>query len=280
METIINSLKYPFQDKNWIRKFGITALIILGICFLNSIGSLGSSFSPSEAGKIANEEIQTLFSLFALGFGLFSIFISLITLPFTFYLLGYFITTAKGVMNNEENPSQTHDDIMGKALKGVLFYALSFIISIPFAIINFIFLAIVFGTSIFLVKTMEQTVALTIPILIIGLLTFIILFFFMALAYFTYLSAYYLYVSTDSFSKALNVRKIATLIKKHWKDYILAIAKQFIVSITAVLAGIMSIFTMFLASPIIITSMYYSVAYIYGDLFKRMKMQEGGSQKT
>lgn len=281
-DIIKESIIYPFKEKDWIKRYGIMAGILLAMGLVSFGFQLFISF-PLQLLESFGSEVGT--EIYFLSSSLMTIFTavsSLLSLPIMFYIFGYGIEIVRNVMKKDAPIAPLHSDVLQKLTKGALVYLIYFIESIPaFFIAGAIaILVTLLGSGLYSIIPTDETIASTILWIFLFLIIFILIFALVIALSLMFFSSLYIFVSTGDFKKAITPARIIEVIKIGWRSFFKMWLYMFVISLLSMFASMVSALTLFLATPVIMTSVLYAYFYLYGVTFKEIEDIEGSSQKA
>lgn len=218
-------IKYPFTDKEWVRKsgvlmavFAVFSLLSLVMRFTGEISNLVIDINsePGYGGGFGDTTAALGFLVIIIAAGI------LLTIPFilaTFYLSGYSLDSIRDVMKGEEVTLPEHKDFGRRMWQGFKWG----IVALPYVIIITIaWLAtaglIFFGAVVSFTDGGSVIVGVIMMIVgaVVGILSLLLS---LAFGLIATQAATYLYVKYDSVMAGWDISKVIAISKIHWKNF-------------------------------------------------------------
>jgi hypothetical protein len=281
MDIVKEAIVYPFKEKDWTKKYLVVVVILLASIILSTIVSflisfplqMLSAFSGIFSGN-STDSVNLIGSMASMFSSFASMFVSIITIPVTFYLLGYFLEVVKAILHKNKDIIPFHKDIFQKITSGALLYIIQLITSLPGVIVG-ITLTLIGGVGIYFLTQITSNSPIFIVLLVLLIVVLFLLYIVIAfLSILIGLSSTYIFVLTGDFGKALNVKRIFELIKKYWREFLSIYGYTILFGLLTIPACFVSMFTAFLGFPVVMASYYFAIAYTTGTYFKKIKEEE------
>lgn len=272
------AVKFPFEDPEWLKRFGIYVAVAVAISILGSVlnlftGPLTSVFRSIE-GTGVDVDLDSIMKMILPYFSLTAI--SVLTFPVQLYLSGYVFQITANVMDGDEHPSPDHNDF---GLKFKLWWAKFVATFVPTMIVTFVVGLLAFPTvllSIYVLSTEPGAAG----IILIGFLWMVVLLIILAISFYTSFVVIpgmeYLYLKNDDFSEMFNLTLIAEFGKLAWKKVVLVAFIMIALAMVGSFIPLILCFISFLVSPVINSMIEFSKAHLYGQIYRSVWEETGG----
>lgn len=282
---IEKAIKYPFEDPNWKRKFGIylAVQLVIGIAVsaLNALSNITPYLQSSTdsltayTSTTASLEMAQILTYLAPTIAL--LIVMVVSLPVQLYLSGYRYMTLRSVQEGSEYPLPEHNDFLGK-LK--MWFDVAVVQAGPF-ILNMIMFTIVTIPLIFLyagVFTQGEAAAESPLLLLTIVATLVAIVILIAASIFTGMlvspAMLYIYFRTGSRSRAYAIGDVLTVISAGWQRFILISLITLAVSMVAGFLGVIACFVSFIVKPILTSIQDFMSMYFLGSVFSELDAEK------
>ncbi len=212
-------LKFPFEERDWVNTFGIYVVISL----FSGIMLIMAFFFLFVGGTFILEGLN-IGILLSLPFFILLISFFIINL----YLQGYVLEILKNIKEKKKNTKPEHKNIASKFKLGLV----RFVLSLGPTVIVIFFVTTSIVTITWGIYSMETTTSLAVTSIILGsLIGLISILTIIVVNIMIIPSMIYIYLETNSISKAYNPSKILSIIRNAWKEFLIIYAVSLLTSI-------------------------------------------------
>lgn len=263
------AIKFPYQNSDWTKTVGVHFIIVTVFAlfsFLLQIAlQLPADILSSAALESEMESLRVIASSINLTYLALSTMLSLLALPVTIYLSGYIFDVVRHIVYAKDPSITAHGNY---ALRLKLGLARG-IINIGLSLITSLLLIIPVIPSIAAMMTIESNRAVGLGLYFFAVIMFILWLVIATVGRkFAIYSAEHIYL-TEGFSKIFNIKKVFNMIGRNWKLFLNLFIVEVLVQILLTFAFLLFCMAFFVF-PIISASVQFSMAYLYGEVFKKI----------
>ncbi|KKR06275.1 MAG: hypothetical protein UT34_C0001G0315 [candidate division WS6 bacterium GW2011_GWF2_39_15] len=269
MINLENAVKFPFEDKDWLKTVGVYFLISLGLAIITFVLQTTFQLPADIFNTIAKETETESFKYLATSTNAISAFfnmiVSLVTFPVTLYLSGYLFDVVGHIMYGKKPEITPHGNIWQRVKFGIVKVVIGFVLGMT----SLLLLGFPILTGAAAAISMESMIVVSILLWIAtGVLFLLWLFTCVIIVKFAMYSMEYLYLS-EGFKNVFVLSKVSALISNNWKKYLLLLGLEILGAI-AISLSFVTCCMAFFVYPAVATVVAFALAYCYGTVYKEI----------